>query len=48
MVNHAREHYLRVSLDTEDYRGKRAETLRRLAVRMARGCSDGGASHSSR
>lgn len=34
-VNRAREDYLRVSLDTENYRAKREEALRKLAVRMA-------------
>lgn len=34
-VNRGREEYLRVSLDTENYRAKREETLRKLAVRMA-------------
>lgn len=34
-VNRGREDYLRVSLDTENYRHKREEALRKLAVRMA-------------
>ena len=34
-VNRTREDYLRVSLDTENYRAKREEALRKLAVRMA-------------
>ncbi len=34
-VNRSREDYLRVSLDTENYRAKREEALRKLAVRMA-------------
>ena len=34
-VNRDREEYLRVSLDTENYRAKREEALRKLAVRMA-------------
>lgn len=34
-VNRGREEYLRVSLDTENYRAKREEALRKLAVRMA-------------
>jgi spoIIIJ-associated protein len=34
-VNRSREEYLRVSLDTENYRAKREEALRKLAVRMA-------------
>lgn len=34
-VNRARDEYLRVSLDTENYRAKREEALRKLAVRMA-------------
>ena len=34
-VNRGREEYLRVSLDTEGYRAKREEALRKLAVRMA-------------
>ncbi len=36
VVNHKREGgYVRVALDTEDYRSKREETLRRLARRQA-------------
>lgn len=34
-VNKGREGYLRVSLDSENYRAKREEALRKLAVRMA-------------
>jgi len=34
-VNRSREDYLRVSIDTENYRAKREEALRKLAVRMA-------------
>jgi spoIIIJ-associated protein len=34
-VNRGREEYLRVSLDTENYRAKREEALRKLAARMA-------------
>ena len=34
-VNKGREDYLRVSIDTENYRAKREEALRKLAVRMA-------------
>lgn len=34
-VNKGREEYLRVTLDTEHYRAKREEALRRLAERMA-------------
>lgn len=34
-VNRNREEYLRVTLDTENYRAKREEALRKLAVRMA-------------
>ncbi len=34
-VNRDREDYLRVTLDTENYRAKREEALRKLAVRMA-------------
>ena len=34
-VNRGREDYLRVTLDTENYRAKREEALRKLAVRMA-------------
>lgn len=34
-VNRGREEYLRVSIDTEGYRAKREEALRKLAVRMA-------------
>jgi spoIIIJ-associated protein len=34
-VNRGREQYLRISLDTENYRAKREEALRKLAARMA-------------
>ena len=34
-VNRGRDDYLRVTLDTENYRAKREEALRKLAVRMA-------------
>lgn len=34
-VNRGREDYMRVTLDTENYRSKREDTLRKLAVRMA-------------
>ena len=34
-INRGREEYLRVSIDTENYRAKREEALRKLAVRMA-------------
>lgn len=34
-VNRGRDEYLRVSLDTENYRAKREEALRKLATRMA-------------
>ena len=34
-VNRGREDYLRVSLDTENYRAKREEALRKLAIRKA-------------
>lgn len=34
-VNRNRDEYLRISLDTENYRAKREEALRKLAVRMA-------------
>ena len=34
-VNRSREDYIRVSLDTENYRVKREEALRKLALRMA-------------
>ena len=41
-VNRIREDYLRVSLDTENYRAKREEALRKLAVRMAGRCKKSG------
>ena len=41
-VNRSREEYLRVSLDTENYRAKREEALRKLAVRMANRCKKTG------
>lgn len=34
-VNRGQENYIRVSLDTEHYRAKREEALRKLAMRMA-------------
>ncbi len=34
-VNRGREKYLRITLDAENYRAKREEALRKLAVRMA-------------
>lgn len=34
-VNHGQEEYTRVTLDTENYRSKREEALKRLATRMA-------------
>lgn len=34
-INRGRENYLRVTLDTENYRAKREETLRKLAVSKA-------------
>ena len=34
-VNKGREGYIRVTLDTENYRAKREDSLRRLAMRMA-------------
>ncbi len=34
-INRGREDYLRVSIDTENYRAKREEALRKLALRMA-------------
>ena len=41
-VNRGREEYLRVTLDTENYRAKREEALRKLAVRMANRCKKNG------
>ena len=41
-VNRTREDDLRVSLDTENYRAKREEALRKLAVRMAGRCKKSG------
>ena len=41
-VNRGREEYLRVSLDTENYRAKREEALRKLAARMANRCKKTG------
>ena len=41
-VNRGREDYLRVSLDTENYRAKREEALRKLALRMAGRCKKSG------
>ena len=37
-VNRGQEEYTRVTLDTENYRTKREEALRRLANRMANRC----------
>ena len=34
-INRGREEYLRISIDTENYRAKREEALRKLALRMA-------------
>ena len=34
-INRGRDEYLRVSIDTENYRAKREEALRKLAIRMA-------------
>lgn len=34
-INRKREHYIRVVLDTEDYRNRRRKTLEKLAHRMA-------------
>jgi len=34
-INRGREEYLRVSIDTENYRAKREEALRKRAIRMA-------------
>ena len=34
-INRGRDEYLRVNIDTENYRAKREEALRKLAVRMA-------------
>ena len=41
-VNRSREDYIRVSLDTENYRAKREEALRKLALRMANRCRKSG------
>lgn len=35
VVNKCEENYIRVTIDTENYRGKREETLKKLAKRMA-------------
>lgn len=35
VVNKDEENYIRVTIDTENYRGKREETLKKLAKRMA-------------
>lgn len=35
VVNKGEEDYIRVTIDTENYRGKREETLKKLAKRMA-------------
>ena len=37
-VNHGQDDYTRVTLDTENYRAKREEALKRLANRMAKPC----------
>ena len=41
-INRRSEDYTRVSLDTENYRAKREEALRKLAVRMAARCKKSG------
>jgi len=41
-VNMDREDYVRISLDTEDYRARREEALTKLAVRMANRCKKTG------
>ena len=41
-INRKNEDYIRVSLDTENYRAKREEALRKLAVRMAGRCKKTG------
>ena len=41
-VNMHREEYVRISLDTEDYRARREEALMKLAVRMANRCKKSG------
>jgi len=38
MVNKGRQNYVRVIFNVEDYRAKREETLKRLAVKMAEKC----------
>ncbi|MEL7649535.1 MAG: RNA-binding cell elongation regulator Jag/EloR [Sedimentibacter sp.] len=38
IVNKGRENYVRVIFNVEDYRAKREETLKRLAVKMAEKC----------
>jgi spoIIIJ-associated protein len=38
MVNKGRENYVRVIFNVEDYRAKREETLKRLALKMADKC----------
>ena len=35
VVNNGKEDYIKIMLDTEDYRKKREDTLRRLAARLA-------------
>lgn len=47
-VNRGREEYLRVSLDTENYRAKREEALRKLAARMANRCRKTGQARRAR
>ncbi len=42
VVNRGHDDYIRVSLDTENYRAKREEALRKLAVRMAGRCKKSG------
>ncbi len=41
-INRGRDEYLRVNIDTENYRAKREEALRKLAVRMAGRCKKSG------
>ena len=41
-VNRNRDEYIRVNLDTENYRARREEALRKLAVRMANRCKKNG------
>ena len=42
VVNRGHDDYIRVSLDTENYRAKREEALRKLAIRMANRCKKSG------